>query len=158
VSWLSAYFLQVTANFLVLCHRHSSYYRECYREYVRTQILDGPSCILMRCPQHKCLQRISMNVVRLLLLANTPTTSLSSGQPAALISADNNGPTSQSLSSLLTGAPITGANGDASYSNVSDHREVYEKYLMYLTRNYIETSRTMKYCPSPNCNKVAIIG
>jgi ariadne-1 len=33
---------------------------------------------------------------------------------------------------------------------------VYEKYLMYLTRNFIETSSYMRWCPSPGCERVAI--
>lgn len=34
--------------------------------------------------------------------------------------------------------------------------EVNEKYLMYLTRNFIETSTYMRWCPSPGCERVAI--
>jgi ariadne-1 len=32
----------------------------------------------------------------------------------------------------------------------------YQKYRMYVTRNFIEYSRNMKYCPSPGCTMVAI--
>jgi ariadne-1 len=32
----------------------------------------------------------------------------------------------------------------------------YEKYLMYMTRNFIETSSTMRWCPAPGCEKVAV--
>eukprot|EP01035_Chromulina_nebulosa_P021907 gene21907-28362_t len=33
---------------------------------------------------------------------------------------------------------------------------IYSKYRMYVTRNYIDTSRNMKYCPAADCTKVAI--
>jgi ariadne-1 len=34
---------------------------------------------------------------------------------------------------------------------------LYDQYVMYLTRNFIETSSTMQWCPSPGCTKVALI-
>ena len=34
--------------------------------------------------------------------------------------------------------------------------EMYEKFLMYMTRNFIETSTTMRWCPSAGCDQVAI--
>lgn len=34
--------------------------------------------------------------------------------------------------------------------------EDFEKYSMYVTRNFIEMSKTMRYCPAPSCNKVAV--
>jgi len=34
--------------------------------------------------------------------------------------------------------------------------DVHEKFLMYMTRNFIETSTTMRWCPAPGCEKVAI--
>lgn len=34
--------------------------------------------------------------------------------------------------------------------------EIYEKYMMYVTRNFIEISSFMKWCPSPGCECVAI--
>jgi ariadne-1 len=35
-------------------------------------------------------------------------------------------------------------------------QETYEKYMMYITRNFIETSASMRWCPSPGCERVAI--
>lgn len=35
-------------------------------------------------------------------------------------------------------------------------REVFDNYVMYLTRNFIETSTSMRWCPSPGCRKVAL--
>ena len=35
-------------------------------------------------------------------------------------------------------------------------QETYEKYLMYITRNFIETSASMRWCPYPGCERVAI--
>ena len=34
--------------------------------------------------------------------------------------------------------------------------ETYDKFIMYVTRNFIETSSTMRWCPAPGCEKVAI--
>lgn len=34
--------------------------------------------------------------------------------------------------------------------------ENYQKYRMYVTRNFIENNKTMKYCPAPGCTMVAI--
>jgi ariadne-1 len=34
--------------------------------------------------------------------------------------------------------------------------ETYERYMMYLTRNFIETSSCMRWCPHPGCDCVAI--
>ena len=34
--------------------------------------------------------------------------------------------------------------------------KVSEKYRIYLTRNYIEMSKNMRWCPSPGCNMVAV--
>ena len=34
--------------------------------------------------------------------------------------------------------------------------ETYEKYHMYCIRNFIETSKTMRWCPAPGCNKVIV--
>ena len=34
--------------------------------------------------------------------------------------------------------------------------EIYEKYDMYVTRNFIETSKNMRYCPAAGCDKVAV--
>mmetsp|Transcript_26231 Transcript_26231/g.25078 ORF Transcript_26231/g.25078 Transcript_26231/m.25078 type:complete len:353 (-) Transcript_26231:167-1225(-) len=31
-----------------------------------------------------------------------------------------------------------------------------ERYSMFVMRNYVETSKTMRYCPAPGCAKVAI--
>lgn len=33
---------------------------------------------------------------------------------------------------------------------------IAEKYIMYITRNFIETSSYMRWCPSPGCERVAI--
>ena len=41
------------------------------------------------------------------------------------------------------------------YNNLCS-RETYDKYEVYLTRNFIETSKTMRYCPSAGCDKVAV--
>jgi hypothetical protein len=120
--------------------------RDCYTEYVRTQIQDGPSCIIMRCPQHKCHEKISMSVVKLLLLGPADSSGSGASPGIAAVSAS---------SEANSGSPRNSSyGGPLSLSN----REIYDKYIMFLTRNYIETSRTMRYCPSPNCNKVAIIG
>ena len=35
--------------------------------------------------------------------------------------------------------------------------DIYSNYMMYLTRNFIETSTNMRWCPSPGCNKVASV-
>lgn len=32
----------------------------------------------------------------------------------------------------------------------------YDKYRMYVLRNFIDTSKNMKYCPAANCTKVAV--
>ena len=77
--------------------------RPCYREYLRNQITDGPSCILAHCPQHKCKQAITRSLIAL----------------------------------FLDGATAS-------------------KYNIYVTRNFIETSKTMKYCPAAGCDKVAV--
>jgi Zinc finger, C3HC4 type (RING finger) len=77
--------------------------RDCYGEYLRTQVSDGPACIKAHCPEHKCLQAVPKSVFHALL----------SAEPAA-------------------------------------------KYDMYVVRNFIEISKTMKYCPSPGCTKVAV--
>ena len=34
--------------------------------------------------------------------------------------------------------------------------DVFEKFMMYMARNYIETSSTMRWCPSPGCDHVVI--
>jgi len=34
--------------------------------------------------------------------------------------------------------------------------EVLEKYDVYVTRNFIESSRNMRYCPAAGCDKVAV--
>lgn len=41
-------------------------------------------------------------------------------------------------------------------SSSTPNAESAERYAMYMTRNYIDTSKSMKYCPAPNCTKVAI--
>lgn len=35
-------------------------------------------------------------------------------------------------------------------------QETYDKYMMYVTRNFIETSSSMRWCPHPGCERVAI--
>lgn len=75
----------------------------CYREYLKSQVNDGPSCITATCPEYKCCQAITSSV----------------------------------FEAMLDG-------------------EFLAKYKMYLTRNFIDSSKNMKYCPSPDCNKVAI--
>jgi ariadne-1 len=77
--------------------------RVCYTEYLRNQVLDGPSCIRAHCPEHKCAQSVPRSF----------------------------------FTTLLEG-PIA------------------ERYGMFVMRNYIETSKTMRYCPAPGCVKVAI--
>ena len=34
--------------------------------------------------------------------------------------------------------------------------EVGDRYAMFVTRNFIETSKTMRYCPAAGCDKVAV--
>lgn len=34
--------------------------------------------------------------------------------------------------------------------------EIHAKYLMYFSRNFVDTSTTMRWCPSPGCEKVAV--
>ena len=34
--------------------------------------------------------------------------------------------------------------------------ETFDKFMMYMTRNFIETSSTMRWCPFPGCEQVAI--
>lgn len=41
------------------------------------------------------------------------------------------------------------------YSKLVDPGNL-EKYWIYVTRNFIEQSKTMKYCPAPRCDKVAL--
>ena len=77
--------------------------KTCYREYLRNQVNDGPSCIRAHCPEHKCCQAV----------------------PRAFFTA-------------LLDEPIS------------------ERYSMFVMRNYIETSKNMRYCPAPGCAKVAI--
>lgn len=38
---------------------------------------------------------------------------------------------------------------------LGDESEDFKRYRMYFIRNFIEVSKSMKYCPSVNCNKVA---
>lgn len=45
--------------------------KSCYREYLRNQVGDGPSCILAHCPQHKCKQAITKTIMALFLDAET---------------------------------------------------------------------------------------
>ena len=77
--------------------------KTCYKEYLRNQVNDGPSCIRAHCPEHKCSQAV----------------------PRAFFTA-------------LLDEPIS------------------ERYSMFVMRNYIETSKNMRYCPAPGCAKVAI--
>lgn len=77
--------------------------RPCYKEYLNSQISDGPSCIKAHCPQHKCKQAITKTIV----LKFTET-------------------------------------------------KVSNNYNIFVTRNFMETSKTMKYCPAAGCDKVAI--
>lgn len=42
---------------------------DCYSEFINSQINEGPGCIYMHCPQHKCLQTIPQSIIA--RLANT---------------------------------------------------------------------------------------
>lgn len=35
-------------------------------------------------------------------------------------------------------------------------KEVYDKYYMYIVRDFIDSSSFMHWCPAPNCGKIAI--
>lgn len=77
--------------------------RPCYGEYLKSQVSEGPSCVLAHCPEHKCKQAVPR----------------------------------------------------AAFVNLMDPAEL-EKYDIFLLRNFVETSKTMKYCPAAGCDKVAV--
>ena len=43
-----------------------------------------------------------------------------------------------------------------SSSLLPSNAEDLQKYNTYLSKNFIETSKNMRYCPAPRCNKVAL--
>jgi len=75
----------------------------CYGGYLNSVVADGPICITVTCPEHKCTQRVFASTVE-----------------------------------TLCGT------------------ETYDKFLKYMTRNFIETSHTMRWCPSAGCEQVAV--
>jgi ariadne-1 len=77
--------------------------RNCYADYLRSQVTEGPACIRTHCPEHKCKQSVPKSF----------------------------------FVSLVDNATA-------------------ERYKMFVTRNFIETSKTMRYCPAAGCDKVAI--
>jgi len=88
-------------SFKLGCNHQFCY--DCYRQYVNMQVGEGPGCIYMHCPQHKCSQVIPQTVI-----------------------------TRLASSALLV------------------------KYEMYISRKFIESNKKYRYCPAPDCDKIAV--
>ena len=54
-----------TASFSLGCDHRFCY--DCYAQYISSQISEGPTCIFMQCPQHKCTKRIPKTVISRLI-------------------------------------------------------------------------------------------
>jgi ariadne-1 len=77
--------------------------KDCYCQYLRVQISEGPQCVCATCPEHKCTQMVPYSAFKHLL-----------GQ------------------------------------------EEFRRYSIYSLRNFIETSRNMRWCPAAGCEHVVL--
>ena len=77
--------------------------KDCFREYLKSQVNDGPLCVQAHCLEHKCHQAVTKDVYY----------------------------------AFLQG-------------------EMREKYDRYVSKHFIEFSKSMRFCPAPNCEKVIV--
>jgi ariadne-1 len=125
-------FVEVDAKEAMASPCGHSFCLMCYQEYLSTKVGEGPSVVFTQCPEHKCNCLVPPEVWLRSLGAESSSSTLGA----------------QVDESTWGGGAAVGTNGKA----------LLEKYSRMILEQFVSSSKQMRWCPAPGCERIVMAG